>query len=48
MSMWYENGNANLAILLSEDSGAPELRNPLTSGIRARGWLSRLLKKKNG
>ena len=33
----------NIAAQLAEDTGAPELRNPLNSGMQAKGWLSRLI-----
>ncbi len=46
MYAWYENNSMNIAALLSEDVGAPELRSPRLSGIRADSWLSRLLKKR--
>ena len=36
----------NLASLMAEDAGAPELRNPLNSGMTAKSWLSRLFSKK--
>lgn len=35
--------NNNMAYMLAEDAGAPELRNPLASGMQATGWLSRLI-----
>ncbi len=35
----------NLGALLAEDVCAPELRNPNTGAIRARGWLARLFGK---
>lgn len=37
----------NIAALLAEDTGAPELRNPLNSGMRTKGLLSRLFSRKN-
>ena len=37
----------NIAAVLAEDTGAPELRNPLNSGMRAKGLLSRLFSRKN-
>ena len=37
----------DIASLLAEDAGAPELRNPLNSGMRARGLLSRLFSRKS-
>ena len=37
----------NIANLLAEDAGAPELRNPLNSGMRTKSWLSRLFGRKN-
>lgn len=36
----------NIAAQLAEDTGAPELRNPLNSGMQAKGWLSRLFGRK--
>ena len=35
-------GTSNLSRLMAEDAGAPELRNPIHSGMRASGWLARL------
>ena len=37
----------NIADLLAEDAGAPELRNPLNSGMRAKNLLARLFGRKN-
>ena len=37
----------NIAAVLAEDTGAPELRNPLSCGMRAESWLSRLFGRKN-
>ena len=37
----------NIANLLAEDAGAPELRNPLNSSMRTKSWLSRLFGRKN-
>lgn len=37
----------NIAAMLAEDTGAPELRNPLNSGMRARGLLRRLFGRKS-
>lgn len=46
MTAWMNTYTTNMAFLLSEDVGAPELRNPRISGIRKRGGLlSRLIKK---
>ena len=46
MTAWMNTYTANMACLLSEDVGAPELRNPRISGIRRRGGLlSRLIKR---
>ena len=40
MNSWF---NApNIATMLAEDAGAPELRNPMNSGMRAAGRRSRL------
>ena len=36
----------NISAQMAEDAGAPELRNPLTSGMRAKGSLSRLFRKR--
>ena len=43
MSMMPVN---HIAVMLAEDTGAPELRNPLNSGMQAKGWLSRLFGRK--
>ena len=43
-----QKNSAYLATVLSEDAGAPELRNPLSGGLRAQGLLWRLLGKKRG
>jgi hypothetical protein len=46
---WMNNHNTqemNMAARMAEDAGAPELRNPLTSGMRAKGFLSRLFGKR--
>ena len=37
----------NIATLMAEDAGAPELRNPLAGSMQAKGWLSRLFGRKN-
>ena len=37
----------NIAELLAEDAGAPELRNPLNSGMRAKDLLTRIFGRKN-
>ena len=33
----------NLANVMAEDTGLYELRNPEVSGMRAKGWFSRLV-----
>lgn len=33
----------NIAAMLAEDTGAPELRNPLNSAMQTQGLLGRLL-----
>ena len=33
----------NIANMLAEDTGLYELRNPEISGMRAQGWVSRLI-----
>ena len=35
----------NISTMISEDVGAPELRNPLTSAMKKESWIKRLLKK---
>ncbi len=35
----------NIAAMMAEDAGTPELRNPLNSAMQSRGLLSRLLDK---
>ncbi len=42
MNTAYTN---SLSSLLAEDVHAPELRNPRYSGMRAKGWMARLLRK---
>ena len=37
----------NIAALLAEDTGAFELRNPLNSGMQAKGLLKRFFGRKN-
>ena len=49
MMNWINNINTpmmNMAAWMAEDTGAPELRNPLTSGMRAKGSLCRLFRKR--
>ena len=46
MMNWYDNSNLRMSYALSEDAGAPELRNPKYSAIRAKSWISRLLGKR--
>jgi hypothetical protein len=41
-----DNLFTNIASMMAEDSGAPELRNPLNSGMRAKGFFSRLFSRK--
>ena len=36
----------NIAARMAEDVGAPELRNPLAGGMRAKGFFSRLFGKR--
>ena len=36
----------NMSARMAEDAGAPELRNLLTSGMRAKGIFSRLFGKR--
>lgn len=46
---WMNHNNTqmmNMAARLAEDAGIPELRNPLVSGIHAKGILSRLFGKR--
>ena len=33
----------NMANMMAEDAGLFELRNPVISGIHAKGWVSRLI-----
>ena len=44
MSMMPVN---HIAAMMAEDAGAPELRNPLNSGMRAKSLLSRLFGRKH-
>ena len=36
----------NISTMISEDVGAPELRNPLDSTMKKESWIKRLLKRK--
>ena len=33
----------NMADMMAEDTGLVELRNPVISGMHAKGWVSRLI-----
>ena len=50
MNTWTNLNTSGMAYLLAEDAGAPELRNPMNSGMhvshksRHRGNLLRILK----
>ena len=46
MMMTTNSPFMNIATMMAEDTGAPELRNPLTSGMRAKGLLNRLFGRK--
>ena len=49
MINWMNSNNSqmmNIAARMAEDTGAPELRNPLVSGMRAKGLFSRLFGKR--
>ena len=49
MMNWMNNNNIpvmNIAARMAEDVGAPELRNPLAGGMRAKGFCSRLFGKR--
>ena len=37
---------AYMANMMAEDTGAMELRNPLTSGMQKRSWLRKLFARK--
>ena len=45
--MTMNNAFMNISTVLAEDAGAPELRNPLAGGMRAKGLLSRLFGRKD-
>ena len=45
MNAWFENRNQGMSYCLSEDVGAPELRNPRNSAMRAQSWLGRMLRR---
>ena len=36
---------SSMSSVMAEDVNAPELRNPLHSGMRKEGWLRRLMRK---
>lgn len=42
MNTWYNGYGMNIASVLAEDTGAPELRNPRHSAARGTSWLVRL------
>jgi len=49
MMSWINNHNTqvmNMAFRMAEDAGAPELRNPLAGGMRAKGLFGRLFGKR--
>ncbi len=45
MMNWYDRNDMVMSFVLSEDAGAPELRNPQESALTARSWLTRLFGK---
>ena len=45
--IYSNNVFMNIATLMAEDTGAAELRNPMNSGMKATGWLSRIFGWKN-
>ena len=45
MNAWYETVGQGMSMFLSEDVGAPELRNPRHSAIRANSWLGHMLRR---
>ena len=45
MMMTNNSPFMNIAAMMAEDAGTPELRNPLNSAMQSRGLLSRLLDK---
>ena len=47
MMMTVNNAFMNISTVLAEDAGAPELRNPLAGGMRAKGLLGKLFGRKN-
>ena len=49
MMNWMNNNNVpvmNMAARMAEDVGAPELRNPLAGGMRAKVFFSQLFGKR--
>ena len=47
MTVMNNHSFMNIATMLAEDTGAPELRNPLNSGMKAESWLRRLFSHRN-
>ena len=45
MNAWFENANMGMSFSLSEDVGAPELRNPNHSAMRANSWLAGMIRR---
>ena len=48
MNAWFDNDNQGMSYTLSEDVGAPELRNPRHSAIHAQSWLGRIFQRMLG
>ena len=45
MNAWYETESMGMNYSLSEDVGAPELRNPKHSAMRANSWLASVIRR---
>ena len=45
MTIMNRDQFVNIAAMLAEDAGAPELRNPLNSGMQSKGLLDKLLSR---
>ena len=48
MNNWYDMSNMHLSSRLSEDAGAPELRNPMSGAMRSRSLLAKIVKAVRG
>ena len=48
MNDWMNDDNMRMTVCLSEDVGAPELRNPLNYGMYKGSWLMKIVRTIRG